>query len=131
MLAAPQTGGGTGLEIPLAGDGFQAIGSPINQRRDRGAACHEERGLSGKNRGFVPRPDSGPALALDGKRMPSRAQTVSTRRIRPCPCPVRHIFGFVAFGPPVASYNRGDVVVCLEGSPPTYIRRSTAYGASS
>ena len=46
-----QTGGGTGLEIPLAGDGFRALGSPISHRGDRGAACHEEPESEGQNPG--------------------------------------------------------------------------------
>ncbi len=48
---AAQTGGGTGLEIPLAGDAFRAIGSPISQRGDHGAACHEEPESEGENLG--------------------------------------------------------------------------------
>lgn len=39
---AAHAGGGTGLENPLAGDGFRAIESPISHRGDRGAAHRHE-----------------------------------------------------------------------------------------
>ena len=41
MLAAAQTSVGTGLENPLAGEGFGTLGSPISHRGDHGAACHD------------------------------------------------------------------------------------------
>jgi hypothetical protein len=53
MLAAAQTGGGTGLENPLAGDGFQALGSPISHWGDHGAACHHEPESLGENPGWA------------------------------------------------------------------------------
>jgi len=39
---AAQTGGGTGLENPLAGDGFEGLRRAISHRGDHEAACHEE-----------------------------------------------------------------------------------------
>ena len=37
-----QTGGGTGLEKSLAGDGFGGLLRAIGHRGDHGAACHRE-----------------------------------------------------------------------------------------
>ena len=51
MLAAAQTGGDSGLKNPLAGDSFQAMGSPISHRGDCGAVCHEEPESEGQNPG--------------------------------------------------------------------------------
>ncbi len=48
---AAKTGGGTGLEKSLAGDGFQALESPISHWGDRGAACHHEPESGGENLG--------------------------------------------------------------------------------
>ena len=48
---APQTGGGTGLENPLAGDGFEDLRRAISHRGDHGAACHEEPESGGENPG--------------------------------------------------------------------------------
>ena len=41
------------MKIPLAGDGFQAIGSPISHLGDRGAACNEEPESGGENPGWA------------------------------------------------------------------------------
>ena len=38
-------------KIPLAGDAFRALGSPISHRGDRGAACHEGPESGGENPG--------------------------------------------------------------------------------
>ena len=46
---AAQTGGDSGLENPLAGDGFRALGIPISHRGDYGAACHHEPESGGEN----------------------------------------------------------------------------------
>jgi len=51
---AAQTGGGTGLEKSLAGDGFQALGSPVNHRGDHGAVCHHGTESGGENPGWTP-----------------------------------------------------------------------------
>ena len=44
-----QTGGGTGLEKSLAGDGFGGLGRAISHRGDHGAACHREPESEGEN----------------------------------------------------------------------------------
>ena len=38
VFMAPQTGGGTGLKNPLAGDGFEDLRRAISHRGDYGAA---------------------------------------------------------------------------------------------
>jgi hypothetical protein len=51
---AAQTGGGTGWENPLAGDGFRALGSPISQWGDLGAVCRREPESGSENPGWPP-----------------------------------------------------------------------------
>jgi hypothetical protein len=41
------------LENPLAGDGFRALGSPISQRGDHGAAYQQEPESEGENPGWT------------------------------------------------------------------------------
>jgi hypothetical protein len=51
---AAQTGGGSGWEKSLAGDGFGAMGSPISHRGDWGAVWQREPESADKNPGWTP-----------------------------------------------------------------------------
>jgi hypothetical protein len=50
---AAQTGGGSGLEKSLAGDGFGAMGSPISHRGDWGAVRQQEPESACENPGWA------------------------------------------------------------------------------
>ena len=51
---AAQTGGGTGLEKSLVGDGFERLRRAIGHRDDRGAAYQQEPESEGENSGWTP-----------------------------------------------------------------------------
>ena len=60
-----QTGGGTGWEKSLAGDGFRGLRRAISHRGDRGAVCHRE-------------PDQGAKIPY-GRRLTGRRASISLR----------------------------------------------------
>jgi hypothetical protein len=51
---AAQTGGGTGWEKSLAGEGFVSLRREISNRGDYGAVCHEEPESGRENPGWAP-----------------------------------------------------------------------------